>query len=184
MCKVRNEWAQLGGWAQERSDVSFAWWNRELFDCCKFLFIGSDSCVGDDVSREFYFFPHLNFFCMRWWCCSFCISLRLFLFLWRVLPHCLPTWWYCPLVFWPKVGLLLLHLTAAPLVWGYPIGIWIYLVEEKKLLWVNFLVLLPAGSIRVPSLAKHVAVLGIACKISAVHGNGCTGLLTYLLRWV
>ena len=32
------------------------------------------------------------------------------------------------------------------------------------------------------SLAKQVAVLGIASKISVVHGKGCTGLFTYLLR--
>ena len=41
-----------------------------------------------------------------------------------------------------------------------------------------------AGSIHVPRLvlAKQVAVLGIACKISVVHSNGCTGLLTYLFK--
>ena len=34
------------------------------------------------------------------------------------------------------------------------------------------------------NLAKQVAELGIACNISAVQGNGCTGLLTNLFRWV
>ena len=34
------------------------------------------------------------------------------------------------------------------------------------------------------NFAKQVAVLGIACKILAVQGNGCTNLLTCLLRCV
>ena len=34
------------------------------------------------------------------------------------------------------------------------------------------------------NLAKHVVVLGIACKISDMQENGCTGLLTYLFKCV
>ena len=34
------------------------------------------------------------------------------------------------------------------------------------------------------NFVKYFAVLGIACSISFVHGNGCTGCFTNLLRCV